>query len=270
VIEGRASVRQLAVNWGASFVGNLAGALLAVAAVTGAGLLGQSGPAIPVALAKVSLPFGQARARRPAACLHHAGCCRTSGRTCAPARLPLLQRRADSVLGRTEARNGARLDACRCMRFCLLSPLWLQRPATTRQQGRQRGLCAAMRQAFIRAIMCNWLVCMALWLATSASTLGSKFMGIWLPISAFAAIGLEHCVANMCARAPAGPALMRALPAGGLPHADEKGCGSDWAAAWLLLGVCMPINCKAARLQSMCSGALVACAQRQLLGAEGG
>ena len=53
-------------------------------------------------------------------------------------------------------------------------------------------------QAFIRAIMCNWLVCMALWLATSASTLGSKFMGIWLPISAFAAIGLEHCVANMC------------------------------------------------------------------------
>ena len=46
--------------------------------------------------------------------------------------------------------------------------------------------------------MCNWLVCMALWLATSASTLGSKFMGIWLPISAFAAIGLEHCVANMC------------------------------------------------------------------------
>ena len=61
VIEGRASVAQLAVNWGASFVGNLAGALLAVAAVTGAGLLGQSGPAIPVALAKVSLPFGQAR-----------------------------------------------------------------------------------------------------------------------------------------------------------------------------------------------------------------
>ncbi len=56
-------------------------------------------------------------------------------------------------------------------------------------------------QAFIRAVMCNWLVCMALWLATSASTLGSKFMGIWLPISAFAAIGLEHCVANMCAPA---------------------------------------------------------------------
>lgn len=61
VIEGRASVRQLAVNWGASFVGNLAGALLAVSAIAGAGLVGNSGPAIPVALAKVQLPFSQAR-----------------------------------------------------------------------------------------------------------------------------------------------------------------------------------------------------------------
>ena len=61
VIEGRASVRQLAVNWGASFIGNLAGALLAVSAVAGAGLVGNSGPAIPVALAKVQLPFSQAR-----------------------------------------------------------------------------------------------------------------------------------------------------------------------------------------------------------------
>ena len=61
VIERRASVRQLAVNWAASFGGNLAGALLAVAAVNGAGLVGQSGPAVPVALAKVSLPFSQVR-----------------------------------------------------------------------------------------------------------------------------------------------------------------------------------------------------------------
>ena len=61
VIEGRASVRQLAVNWGASFIGNLAGALLAVSAIAGAGLVGNSGPAIPVALAKVQLPFSQAR-----------------------------------------------------------------------------------------------------------------------------------------------------------------------------------------------------------------
>lgn len=61
VIEGRASVRQLAVNWGASFFGNLAGALLAVSAIAGAGLVGNSGPAIPVALAKVQLPFSQAR-----------------------------------------------------------------------------------------------------------------------------------------------------------------------------------------------------------------
>lgn len=59
VIERRASMRQLAVNWAASFCGNLAGALLAVVAVSGAGLVSQSGPAVPVALAKVSLPFPQ-------------------------------------------------------------------------------------------------------------------------------------------------------------------------------------------------------------------
>ena len=58
-------MRQLAVNWGASFIGNLAGALLAVSAVAGAGLVGNSGPAIPVALAKVQLPFSQARPNLP-------------------------------------------------------------------------------------------------------------------------------------------------------------------------------------------------------------
>ena len=59
-------MRQLAVNWAASFFGNLAGALLAVSAIAGAGLVGNSGPAIPVALAKVQLPFSQARPRAPA------------------------------------------------------------------------------------------------------------------------------------------------------------------------------------------------------------
>ena len=46
-------------------------------------------------------------------------------------------------------------------------------------------------------MLCNWLVCIAVWQATAAQTLGGKAIGVWLPISAFVAMGLEHCVANM-------------------------------------------------------------------------
>jgi formate/nitrite transporter len=49
----------------------------------------------------------------------------------------------------------------------------------------------------VKAIMCNWLVCMAVWLAGSANDLAGKMVGIWFPISTFVAIGLEHSVANM-------------------------------------------------------------------------
>jgi formate/nitrite transporter len=49
----------------------------------------------------------------------------------------------------------------------------------------------------VKAVMCNWLVCMAVYLATSAQDLGGKMVGIWFPISMFVAIGFEHSVANM-------------------------------------------------------------------------
>jgi len=52
-------------------------------------------------------------------------------------------------------------------------------------------------QKVVKAIMCNWLVCMAVWLAGSANDLAGKMVGIWFPISTFVAIGLEHSVANM-------------------------------------------------------------------------
>merc|ERR1711988_1177814 len=48
-----------------------------------------------------------------------------------------------------------------------------------------------------RAIMCNWLVCMAVYLASFARDVTGKAVAIWLPISAFVALGLEHTVANM-------------------------------------------------------------------------
>jgi formate/nitrite transporter len=50
---------------------------------------------------------------------------------------------------------------------------------------------------FAKAIMCNWLVCMAVYMASFARDATGKFVAIWLPISAFVALGLEHTVANM-------------------------------------------------------------------------
>lgn len=51
--------------------------------------------------------------------------------------------------------------------------------------------------AFFRGIGCNWLVCLAVWLAIAAKDVGGKILGIFFPIMAFVASGFEHCVANM-------------------------------------------------------------------------
>ena len=51
--------------------------------------------------------------------------------------------------------------------------------------------------AFLRGIGCNWLVCLAVWLAISADDVVGKILGIWFPIMTFVAIGFEHNVANM-------------------------------------------------------------------------
>lgn len=50
---------------------------------------------------------------------------------------------------------------------------------------------------FVRGIFANWLVGIATWMANAAQDLTGKAVAVWLPISAFAAIGFEHCVANM-------------------------------------------------------------------------
>jgi formate/nitrite transporter len=52
-------------------------------------------------------------------------------------------------------------------------------------------------QAFCRAICCNWLVCLAVWLAFAAKDVVGKIFGIFFPIMAFVASGFEHSVANM-------------------------------------------------------------------------
>jgi len=52
-------------------------------------------------------------------------------------------------------------------------------------------------EALASGIMCNVLVCMAIWLAYSSRTTGGKILAIVFPISAFVAAGFEHCIANM-------------------------------------------------------------------------
>jgi formate transporter len=52
-------------------------------------------------------------------------------------------------------------------------------------------------QAVILGILCNAMVCMAVWLTYSARTVLGRVAAIIFPIAGFVAAGFEHCVANM-------------------------------------------------------------------------
>jgi len=52
-------------------------------------------------------------------------------------------------------------------------------------------------EAFSRGILCNALVCLAIWLCFSARTVVGKIAAIIFPITAFVASGFEHSIANM-------------------------------------------------------------------------
>ena len=52
-------------------------------------------------------------------------------------------------------------------------------------------------QAFFLGIMCNALVCIAVWLTFSARTTTDKILAVIFPVSAFVAAGFEHSIANM-------------------------------------------------------------------------
>jgi formate/nitrite transporter len=56
---------------------------------------------------------------------------------------------------------------------------------------------AGLVSCFVKAMLCNWLVCLALVLAmTTTSTIG-KIACAWMPIFIFFAQGFEHSVVNM-------------------------------------------------------------------------
>jgi formate/nitrite transporter len=50
---------------------------------------------------------------------------------------------------------------------------------------------------FVKGILCNVLVCAAVWLAYAGRSVTDKIVAVILPISGFVAAGFEHCVANM-------------------------------------------------------------------------
>lgn len=69
--------------------------------------------------------------------------------------------------------------------------------ATAKTLGYQHAGLAGLVTAFVKAMLCNWLVCLGVVMAmTSSSTVG-KIAAAWLPIVVFFAQGFEHSVVNM-------------------------------------------------------------------------
>jgi formate/nitrite transporter len=96
-------------------------------------------------------------------------------------------------------------------------------------------------QAFVLGILCNGLVCLAVWLTYSARTTTDRILAIVPPIAAFVAMGFEHSVANMYF-IPAGM-LIRAVAPESFWASIEK-VPADYAALdWAgLVGNLVPVT----------------------------
>lgn len=75
--------------------------------------------------------------------------------------------------------------------------------------------------AFLLGVLCNWLVCLAVWMSYSAQDVTGKLLSCFFPIWLFICSGFEHSVANMCY-----------IPMGIFAKAN-----TTWAEASILLGV---------------------------------
>jgi len=65
------------------------------------------------------------------------------------------------------------------------------------QIAQAKGLHESDWQIFLRAVGCNWLVCLAVWVSLAADSVSGKILAIFFPIMAFVAMGFDHVVANM-------------------------------------------------------------------------
>jgi formate transporter len=52
-------------------------------------------------------------------------------------------------------------------------------------------------EAFVLGVMCNWLVCLAVWMAYGAHDIAGKILAVFFPIWLFITSGFEHSIANM-------------------------------------------------------------------------
>lgn len=52
-------------------------------------------------------------------------------------------------------------------------------------------------EAFIKGLFCNALVCLASWMVYASRTVMDKVIAVVFPVSAFVAMGFEHCIANI-------------------------------------------------------------------------
>ena len=74
-------------------------------------------------------------------------------------------------------------------------------------------------EAFFKGVLCNVLVCLAVWLAMAGRTVTDKVLAIVFPITAFVACGFEHSVANMYF-IPLGILLREQVAASGMANLD--------------------------------------------------
>ena len=74
-------------------------------------------------------------------------------------------------------------------------------------------------EAFCKGVLCNVLVCLAVWIAMAGRNVADKILAIIFPISAFVACGFEHSVANMYF-IPLGIFLRPSGAVAGIAHLD--------------------------------------------------
>jgi formate/nitrite transporter len=54
----------------------------------------------------------------------------------------------------------------------------------------------SLGEAFARGVLCNALVCLAVWLVMGGRSVTDKIVAVLFPTAAFVALGFEHCIAN--------------------------------------------------------------------------
>lgn len=78
--------------------------------------------------------------------------------------------------------------------------------------------------AFTKGVLCNWLVCLAVWGTMATTSVAGKILAIFWPITTFVALGFEHSVANMFL----------------IPHGMLLGANVSWAQ--MMTGNIIPVT----------------------------